>query len=386
MNIALYDYTMVVLIGAARSGKTAFAEKHFRHGDICGGDVPDFSRTVQVMDGNWLEGEKRRDLLRLAKNENWTRVGIIFDLDEETLLSRKDAALRKNMLLADIRTVENLSKKLNQEGFDQLYFLKSEAEVNDVTFSFEKGVWDHREECGPFDIIGDVHGCLSELTRLVRKLGYAQDEDGTYFHPEHRKIVFAGDVTDRGEDSTGTLRLIMKLCRDHCAYMVMGNHDDRLRRYLMGKPVETVHGLETTAAEFEKESPEFREQVISFLEQLPFYLMFDEGRLAVVHAGIREKDLRHYTKKIRQYCLYGESTGEINEIGVPVRLDWAQDYTGGIVIVYGHTPHTAVVKVNNTYCVDTGCVYGYRLSALRYPEMKAEWVKFRRKKKEKKNG
>ena len=381
MRIELYDYTLVILLGARFSGKTTFAKKYFRDYEICTSDEPDFSKMIQVMDGEFLEGQKRRDLLRAAKNENWRRIGIVFDLDEEILLQRKTGSVKKNTVLSEAQTVKNISKKLNQEGFDQLYFLTKEEDAQNVEIAYCRGIWDHHEESGPFDIIGDVHGCYEQLEKLVRKLGYVQDENGTYSHPDHRKIVFAGDVVDRGENSTGVLRLVMKLHQDGCAHMVVGNHDDRLRRYLEGKPIEVVHGLETTAAEFEQEDDSFKAETVSFLESLPAYLMFDEGRLVVVHAGIKEQYLGKYTKAIRQYCLYGESTGEINEVGLPIRVDWAQDYTGDTVIVYGHTPYTAVMKMNNTYCVDTACIYGYYLSALRYPEIKVERVKMRKKKK-----
>ena len=366
MNIPVYDYTLILLMGASGAGKTTFARKHFFDYEINESDRPDLTRTLQVMDGNWLDQEKRREVLKDAKKENYLRIGIVFDLDEEALFAhgRKPSP----DLRSQRQQASSLKKRLREEGFDQLYFLNSDEETNSVTIERRKPVFDLKNETGPFDIIGDVHGCLAELEKLIRKLGY-QEKEGIYSHKDNRKLIFVGDIVDRGPDSLGVIRLIMKLCSQNIAFMVQGNHDDRLLRYLKGNAVEVKHGLETTAEEFRNVSDGEKQEIIRFLENTPTYYVFDNGNLLAVHAGIKESYVGKYTKRIREFCLFGLTTGEINEIGMPVRLDWARDYKGDTLIVYGHTPGLYVYRQNNAICVDTGCVFMNRLSALRYPEM-----------------
>lgn len=366
MNIPVYDYTLILLMGASGSGKTTFARKHFFDYEINESDEPDLTRSLQVMDGNWLDQEKRREVLRKAKKENYLRIGIVLDLDEETLFAhgkRPSPEFR-----SQYQQASSLRRRLKEEGFDQLYFLNSDDEINDAVIERKKPVFDLKDEHGPFDIIGDVHGCLAELEKLIRKLGY-RENDGIYSRQDNRKLIFVGDIVDRGPDSLGVIRLIMKLCCQNIAFMVLGNHDDRLLRYLKGNAVEVKHGLETTAEEFRNVSAEEKQEIIRFLENTPTYYVLDGGNLLAVHAGIKESYVGKYTKKIREFCLYGLTTGEINEIGIPVRLDWARDYKGDTLIVYGHTPRLYVYRQNNAICVDTGCVFMNRLSALRYPEM-----------------
>lgn len=360
MRIEVKDYSLILLIGVSSCGKTEFAEKHFFNYEINHTDDPDFTKTLQVMDGNWLEMDKRQAVLKQAKINHFRKVAIIFQFQPEEL---------PHCDKTELQAMTNIERRINEEGFDEKYYFNSLKEMEEISLVRTKLPLDERSEHGPFDIIGDVHGCFGELTKLIRKLGYKQDENGKYHHEENRKLVFVGDVVDRGEASIPTLKLIMKLCRDDIAYMVLGNHDDRLLRYLKGNAVEVKHGLETTAAELEKEDEETKKDILSFLESLPAYYLFDDGKLACVHAGIKEEYLGKYTRSIKQFCLYGMTTGEINEMGMPVRLDWADGYKGDTVIVYGHTPYLYVYKRNNAYCVDTGCVFYNRLSALRYPEM-----------------
>lgn len=223
-----------------------------------------------------------------------------------------------------------------------------------------------------YDVIGDVHGCYKELTELIDSLGYTL-KDGVYFHKDDRKLVFLGDITDRGPNSVGVIELVYRNVKAKKALYTPGNHCNKLYRYLLGHNVKIIHGLETTVAELNDLSEKQKRIVISHFKELyetaPMYLVLDNGKLVVAHAGIKEKYIGFYGKCVRQFVLYGDITGEKNPDGTPVRLDWAKDYKGKPIVVYGHTPVKEPRFLNNTVNIDTGCVFGGRLSALRYPEM-----------------
>ena len=149
-------------------------------------------------------------------------------------------------------------------------------------------------EAGPFDIIGDVHGCYPELLALLSKLGWRDLEGYTastlgYNNAGNtRKVVFLGDLTDRGPNSAGVLRLVMGMVMSGQAMCLKGNHDDKLARKLAGRKVRVGNGLETTLTELSAEPPEFVDQVRDFLRGLVSYYVLDEGRLVVAHAGIKD--------------------------------------------------------------------------------------------------
>ncbi|MFC5270237.1 metallophosphoesterase [Adhaeribacter terreus] len=229
------------------------------------------------------------------------------------------------------------------------------------------------------DIIGDVHGCYPELLALLAKLGYeVQHPHGNtpeITHPEDRKLAFVGDFVDRGPDSPGVLKLVMHSVGQHKAFAVIGNHDDKLMRKLMGRNVQINHGLDTTLAQLEHEPPQFSIRVRRFLEMLPHLLWFDDNKLLIAHAGLPEKFHDPNSKRAREMALFGPTTGKLDEYGLPQRLNWAKDYAGKPFIVFGHTPVREPLLVNNTMNIDTGCVFGGKLTALRYPEMETVGVK-----------
>jgi len=223
---------------------------------------------------------------------------------------------------------------------------------------------------GPFDLIGDVHGCFDELHALLLKLGY-RVEDGTAYrvsHPSHRLPVFVGDLVDRGPKTPEVLRLVMDMVDAGTALCVAGNHDDKLKRALEGRTVRVSHGLEQSLEQLSREAPEFRRRVLAFLDGLPSHYVLDNGRLAVSHAGLKAHHIGRQSPRIRSFAMYGDTTGEVDAFGLPVRRNWALDYRGETTLVYGHTPVLEPVWVNNTLNIDTGCVFGGKLTALRYPE------------------
>jgi protein phosphatase len=234
---------------------------------------------------------------------------------------------------------------------------------------------DLRHIHGPFDIVGDVHGCAGELTDLLVKLGYCISFDISsagrsvrVTPPNGRQLIFVGDLVDRGPRSPDVLRIVMATSEGGFGYCVPGNHDIKFLRYLQGKPVKINHGLDKTVEQFEGEHAEFSGGVKKFFEGLPYHLWLANGTLAIAHAGIRDHMLGHVSAEIRSFCLYGETSGETDEFGLPIRYHWAAEYHGRTAIIYGHTPVPEAGWVNNTLCIDTGCCFGGRLTALRWPE------------------
>jgi protein phosphatase len=224
---------------------------------------------------------------------------------------------------------------------------------------------------GPrYDVVGDVHGCLDALLRLVDALGYR--EDGT--HPEGRALVFVGDLVDRGPDSLGVLRWVRARVEAGLAFAVLGNHDDKLRRHLLGRTVQRGHGLAETIAQIEAESTEGeRAQILAFLEALPLRLWLADGALLVCHAGLAERFHRAPDRaRIRAFCLYGDVDGRVDAEGFPIRRDWAASYRGAPDVIHGHVPLQEVdIRKNGggtVVNVDTGCCFGRALTAWRWPE------------------
>ncbi|WP_144701104.1 bis(5'-nucleosyl)-tetraphosphatase PrpE [Fictibacillus phosphorivorans] len=223
-----------------------------------------------------------------------------------------------------------------------------------------------------YDIIGDIHGCYKEYCELVSKLGYEWN-NGMPVHNESRKLVFLGDLMDRGPDSISVMEHVYELVQNDLALYTPGNHCNKLYRYFLGRNVQIKHGLETTVAELEALSQDERTVVrnhfCSLYEKAPLYLHLDDGKLVVAHAGIREDYVGQTHNKVKTFVLYGDITGETNPDGTPVRRDWAKKHSGRITIVYGHTPVEDVRHIQNTWNIDTGCVFGGKLSALKYPEL-----------------
>lgn len=225
---------------------------------------------------------------------------------------------------------------------------------------------DHITHPGPFDVIGDVHGCLAELTTLLTRLGYEASEDG-WHSPTNRTAVFVGDLVDRGPDNMGVLRLVMAMVRQQRALCVPGNHDLQLARHLGGEPVAHVHGLRGTVEEFVFETVEFRLDVLHFYRSLPSHVVLDHGRLVVAHTGLAEEHHGRESAMIRHLAAYGVAHGEIERTDVWKRHAWLAGYQGAAVVVYGHTPAEGAWWKGNTINIDTGCVFGRSLTALQWP-------------------
>lgn len=222
------------------------------------------------------------------------------------------------------------------------------------------------------DIIGDIHGCFTELQQLTKELGYSW-ESGVPIHPDGRILGFVGDLTDRGPNSLKVIDVIHQLVVvQQVALYAPGNHCNKLYRYFLGNKVTISHGLETTVAEYEalstREQKKIRKKFMDLYEHAPLYQVTDGGKLVIAHAGIRQDYIGQTHHKVKTFVLYGDISGAKHPDGSPVRRDWAKQYNGDAWIIYGHTPVPEARQVNHTYNIDTGCVFGGKLTALRYPE------------------
>ena len=399
MNITLPDLSLVVLIGASGSGKSSFARAHFKptetlSSDFCRGLVSDDENDqaathdafdvlhyvaskrlaagrLTVVDATNVQPEARKPLLALAREYHCLPVAIVLDLPEGVCLERNkgraDRAFGPHVVRNHIKSLRQSLRGLEREGFRHVFVVRSAEEAAAATVTREPLYNDKRGETGPFDIIGDIHGCFDELTELLGTLGYSVDGH-MVTPPTGRKAVFLGDLVDRGPKSPDVLRLVMGMTAAGTAWCVPGNHDVKLLRKLRGKDVQITHGLAETLAQLEAEPPEFLTEVRGFLDGLVSHYVFEGGALVVAHAGLKAEMQGRGSGRVREFALYGETTGETDEFGLPIRYPWASEYRGRATVVYGHTPIPVPEWLNGTINIDTGCVFGGSLTALRWPE------------------
>lgn len=395
-SLPVTDLSLVVLVGASGSGKSTFARRHFKpteviSSDFCRGLVSDDENDQgatrdafdvlhyiagkrlaagrrTVVDATSVQPEARRGLIALAREHDVLPIAIVLDVPESVCAARNAAradraGMPRRVIQRHIRELRRSLRLLEREGFRKVHVLRGVEEIETATVRTEKRFNDLTHLTGPFDIIGDIHGCASELDSLLGKLGYT---DGV--HPDGRTAVFVGDLVDRGPDSPGVLRRVMAMVKSGNALCVPGNHENKYGRHLRGRPVRPTHGLAETLAQMDGESAEFRREVGEFIDGLVSHYVLDGGKLVVCHAGLPEKYHGRTSGRVRSHALYGETTGETDEFGLPVRYPWAEDYRGRAAVVYGHTPVPEATWLNNTICLDTGAVFGGKLTALRWPE------------------
>jgi protein phosphatase len=430
MKISIPTLSLVVLVGPSGSGKSTFARKHFLptevlSSDACRGIVSDDENNqavtheafallhyiaaqrlalgrLTVIDATNVQPESRKPLVELARKYHLLPVAIVLNLPERLCQDRNRTRKERNFGPRVLRHQHNQLRQslrhLGREGFRHVFVLESPEEVDAATIE-RVPLWnDKRLEHGPFDIIGDVHGCCDELEALLQQLGYLVTNVGqafqpdaftggeagkpdlpasiwgerTYAHPDGRKAVFVGDLVDRGPRILDTVRLVRNMVASGSALCVPGNHDMKLMRKLRGKDVQITHGLAASLAEIaalpEQLREPFRQELADFLDGLVSHYVLDDGKLVVAHAGMKAEMQGRGSSKVRDFALYGETTGETDQFGLPVRCNWAAEYRGSAMVVYGHTPVPEPDWLNRTVNIDTGCVFGGKLTALRYPE------------------
>ncbi len=413
MKIIIPELSLVVLIGASGSGKSSFARKHFMgtevlSSDFCRGLVSDnendqsatkdafdllhyiaakrlASGKLTVIDATNVQAEDRKPLLQLAREYHCLPVAIALNLPEQLCHTRNQERCDRNFGSHVVRRQSEMMRRslrgLQREGFRYIHILNSPEEVEAVSIE-RQPLWNNRKhETGPFDIIGDIHGCCDELEALLQQLGYEITalapcdslwNGDVYTHPQGRKVIFLGDLVDRGPRILDTLKLVHNMVEAGTAFCVPGNHDMKLMRKLRGKNVQITHGLDKSLAEIDALPEDVRDrsskEIADFLDSLVSHYVLDGGNLVVSHAGMKEALQGRGSGKVRDFALYGETTGETDEFGLPVRYNWAAEYRGKAMVVYGHTPVPESEWLNGTINIDTGCVYGGRLTALRYPQ------------------
>lgn len=400
---------LVVFIGASGSGKSTFARAHFRptqvvSSDACRAMVADNEADqaatpaafavlqcvveqrlragrLTVVDATNVQQRARRPLLALAARYHRPAIAILFQtpaaICKERNRQRADRTVHEFVVDRQQAQAPAGPDLLRQEGFQDVIVVgavEKTAEKAAVGAS-EPSVPSPRawqDRTGPFDVIGDVHGCCEELLSLLRIMGYGVSDPAALLPritpPVSRTAVFLGDFVDHGPQAVRTLLVVASMVRSGAALAVLGNHDDKLLRALRGAPIQPVNGLDRTLQELDAAGAEMKAMARSFLGSLPTHLVLDGGQLVVAHAGLPQELQGSTSPQARQTALFGTPTGQRNQYGMKILVDWASSYTGEALVVWGHIPVDEAHWVGNTIDIDTGCVHGGSLTALRYPE------------------
>ncbi|NUT40392.1 MAG: polynucleotide kinase-phosphatase [Thermoactinospora sp.] len=480
-EVRVPELSLVVLVGVSGSGKSTFAARHFKptqviSSDYCRGLVADDENDqaatpaafdllhhivgvrlgrglLTVVDATNVQYSARKSLIDLAKRHDVLVDAIVLDVPEEVAIarneSRPDRDFGAGVVIRQRKDLRRSLSKINRDGFRKVHVLHGLDEIESATIGYDLAWSNKKHLTGPFDIVGDIHGCRSELQTLLAALGWqpgreidghwepGTEIDGTWHptaadsapvdttavasataasataasatavsstavsgpvpvpgpvpgpvpalvpvpadsrpevrwvdarHPDGRTAVFVGDLVDRGPDTPGVLRLVMSMVAAGRAICVAGNHEQKLVRALNGRKVRVAHGLQESLDQLAAGDESFVARARTFMDGLLSHYQLDGGNLVVAHAGLKEAYHGRASGRVRSFALYGDTTGETDEYGLPVRYPWAEEYRGRAMVVYGHTPTIEPTWINNTICLDTGAVFGGSLTALRYPE------------------
>jgi serine/threonine protein phosphatase 1 len=198
--------------------------------------------------------------------------------------------------------------------------------------------------------VGDIHGCLLALEALLEKLPIRWGKDF---------LIFLGDYIDRGPDSRRVLELIMELKEKYPdrVYPLKGNHEWMFERFLLGLDVEIFlynGGSETLKNYFEEGKLNIPEEHKNFIKNLPLFL--EVGSYFFVHAGVNPQ--RTLEEQTEEDLLWIRQKFYLYEGKYPKK------------IIFGHTPFPEVLHLEDRIGIDTGCVYGGKLTAIELPEEK----------------
>lgn len=405
MELEIPDLCLVVLVGASGAGKSTFAARCFGQFEVVSSDhcralISDDEhdqsatghafrllhqlvdsrlamRRLVVVDATNVKRAARRKLLELAAERDVAAVAIVFDVADDVLAQRCHMVDGVGVPLPAVqrqaRQLKGALPGLVEEGFSAVHVLQDVHQINQVTVARTRMSCDRRDLPGPFDVIGDVHGCFVELGALLEKLGYGvvRDELGqpiNAVHPQGRQVVFVGDLVNRGPDSVGVLRLAMGMVAAGQATCVLGNHERKLIKYLTGEAQSVDRAVMSTLAQLADCGRDFSAQVLRWCQQLPAHVVLDDGGLVVAHVGLRERFQGRDSQRVVKAAVYGEASGDRDEWGHPILKNWMSSYRGDALVVFGYLPVAEPQWVSNTLDIDSGCVFGGRLTALRYPE------------------
>ncbi len=209
-------------------------------------------------------------------------------------------------------------------------------------------------------VIGDIHGCYYEFLDMIDQIHARYGEDTL--------IVSVGDTVDRGDFNIEVVNLCFKLKEKGKFFEVQSNHNLKLYKWLKGKKVKISYGMQKTVSQIlsldEEKRESFRRQYISYYDSLPLYLIINDSAV-IVHAGIKDEMIGKTGEEVKDFVIYGQTTGRFTEKGFPERIDWTKNRIvteNSPKIIYGHVVYDEPYINNRCYGIDTGCVLGNKLT------------------------
>nr|WP_263326332.1 polynucleotide kinase-phosphatase [Neobacillus sp. Marseille-Q6967] len=341
---------------------------------------------LTFVDATHLWEDEREKYLQMGKKHHVPVIAIVLNVSETELIRRdeqRDFPRGRNRIRQQYQHFKKTLRSIKKEGFRRAYILgEDELEILNVSRLENPLVIDVGNG---IDFIGDIHGCYEEFLELLAKLGYQENEQGYYIHPEGRKLLSLGDMLSRGPRSLEALQFFQKHVAAGLAYMIDSNHGWKIARWLDGKNVKLAHGDENVKEEFEEYERQFGEEAtLTLKEQMKSLLLESKSHYIIqkngvnvavaVHAGIRDHYIGKESQRISDFCRYGDTNG-LDENGKPIRKDWTLGHKSSELILWGHDPKPQPLLVNNTLNIDQGVVFGGSLTAYRYPEKQLVSIK-----------
>ncbi|MCD8483784.1 MAG: metallophosphoesterase [Verrucomicrobia bacterium] len=216
-------------------------------------------------------------------------------------------------------------------------------------------------ENGRIIIIGDVHGCAIQLQQLLDRVNPGKND----------QVLFVGDLVNKGPDSNS----VIDLAKTVNARCLMGNHERRLLRYRRQGDVSALKRLDVATA------LRLRKSDWAYLDECSDVFVLPEYQTLVVHAGFlpvipwQQQDLNIIT----EIQVLGEDGVPARRTQFPDAALWADYWQGPEFVIFGHTPLKEVYRQPFALGIDTGCVYGGKLTAFIFPEGRIVQVNGRKK-------